>query len=87
MTGRGIDQILHESVHPVLFEFYVKDARHYVELAEKANGPIQKPVPLGSFWSSSSSENMNATAFLKSEGIFSFTRGSHSFRIYILRPH
>jgi len=50
MTGRGIDQILHESVPPVLFESYVKDARHYVELAEKANGPIQKPVPFAYVW-------------------------------------
>ena len=50
MTGRGIDQILPDPVNPVLYESYVKDARHYVELAERANGPIQKPVPFEYVW-------------------------------------
>ena len=30
MTGRGIDQILPDSVDPRLYESYVKDARVYV---------------------------------------------------------
>lgn len=40
MTGRGIDQILPRSNAPVLFESYMRDARGYIELAEKRNGPI-----------------------------------------------
>ena len=32
MTGRGIDQILPDSVDPQLYESYVKDARVYVRL-------------------------------------------------------
>ena len=50
MTGRGIDQILANPVRPLLYESYVKDARHYVELAERVNGPIQKPVPFEYVW-------------------------------------
>lgn len=45
MTGRGVDQILPVPSDPVLHEPYVKDARQYVELAEKQNGAI--PVPAG----------------------------------------
>ena len=44
MTGRGVDQILPEPGSPKLREEYVVDARSYVELAEKVNGPIPKPV-------------------------------------------
>src|SRR5262245_25099067 len=40
MTGRGIDQALPHPVNPVLYEPYVRDARDYIELAEKAHGPI-----------------------------------------------
>ncbi|HEX3587842.1 MAG TPA: poly-gamma-glutamate biosynthesis protein, partial [Candidatus Angelobacter sp.] len=36
MTGRGIDQALSHPVNPVLYEPHVRDAREYVELAEKA---------------------------------------------------
>lgn len=44
MTGRGVDQILPNPNDPVLFESYVKDARRYVELAERVNGLIDHPV-------------------------------------------
>jgi poly-gamma-glutamate capsule biosynthesis protein CapA/YwtB (metallophosphatase superfamily) len=50
MTGRGIDQILPESNSPQLFEPYVKDARMYVALAEKQNGPLPKNVDHRYIW-------------------------------------
>src|SRR6266404_8021665 len=50
MTGRGIDQVLPHPVDPVLYEQYVRDAREYVDLAEKANGPIQRPVSFDYIW-------------------------------------
>lgn len=45
MIGRGIDQVLPHSVPPVLHEPYVKDARTYVRLAERASGEIPEEVP------------------------------------------
>jgi len=50
MTGRGIDQVLPHPSDPVLFEPYVKDARDYVRLAERANDPIPKPVGYSYIW-------------------------------------
>jgi poly-gamma-glutamate capsule biosynthesis protein CapA/YwtB (metallophosphatase superfamily) len=50
MTGRGIDQALPHPVDPVLYEPYVRDAREYVDLAEKANGPIPRPVSFDYIW-------------------------------------
>lgn len=50
MTGRGIDQIMPVSSDPVLYESYVKNAKEYVNLAEKANGTIQKPVSYDYIW-------------------------------------
>ena len=44
MPGRGIDQILPHPCDPALYESYVKSALAYVELAERANGPIPRPV-------------------------------------------
>lgn len=44
MTGRGIDQVLAHPVPPELHEDYVHDARTYVELAERANGVVDRPV-------------------------------------------
>ncbi|MFZ5541947.1 MAG: CapA family protein [Pseudomonadota bacterium] len=44
MTGRGIDQVMAEPVKPVLYEPYVRDAREYVRLAERASGAIPAPV-------------------------------------------
>lgn len=44
MTGRGVDQVLAHPGDPRLWEAYVRDARTYVELAERANGPVPRPV-------------------------------------------
>jgi poly-gamma-glutamate synthesis protein (capsule biosynthesis protein) len=44
MTGRGIDQVLPHPSVPVIYERFMKDARGYVELAEKINGRIERPV-------------------------------------------
>ena len=50
MTGRGIDQIFDHSNTPELYESYVKDARQYIELAERVNGPIRRPVSPSYIW-------------------------------------
>jgi poly-gamma-glutamate synthesis protein (capsule biosynthesis protein) len=50
MTGRGIDQALPHPVAPVLYEPYMRDAREYVELAEKAHGPIPRPASFDYIW-------------------------------------
>ncbi len=50
MTGRGIDQVLPHPVDPILYEPYIRDARDYVALAEKANGPIPSPVGFDYVW-------------------------------------
>lgn len=50
MTGRGIDQVLPHPGKPELFEYYVHDARRYVELAEAKNGKIKKPVAFDYIW-------------------------------------
>src|SRR5205823_1190380 len=50
MIGRGIDQALPHPVNPVLYEPYVRDAREYVELAQKANGPIPHPLSVDYVW-------------------------------------
>jgi len=50
MLGRGIDQILASPSDPVLYEDYIKDARGYVRLAERANGPVPRAVPPDYVW-------------------------------------
>lgn len=50
MLGRGVDQILAHPGNPELREPVVRDARRYVELAERANGPIARPVDWGWPW-------------------------------------
>jgi poly-gamma-glutamate capsule biosynthesis protein CapA/YwtB (metallophosphatase superfamily) len=50
MLGRGIDQALHHSVAPVLYESYVRDARDYIRLAERKNGKIDLPVSYSYVW-------------------------------------
>jgi poly-gamma-glutamate capsule biosynthesis protein CapA/YwtB (metallophosphatase superfamily) len=50
MTGRGIDQVLRHPSAPGLFESHVRDARGYVRLAERVNGPIAAPVAPGYVW-------------------------------------
>ncbi|HVB47227.1 MAG TPA: CapA family protein [Burkholderiales bacterium] len=50
MTGRGIDQILPHPSAPQLFEPYVRSALEYVELAERASGPIARPADFAYVW-------------------------------------
>ena len=50
MLGRGIDQCLAHSCDPALHEPLVRDARHYVELAERRHGPIARPMAAADPW-------------------------------------
>jgi len=50
MTGRGVDQILPCPGDPRLREAHVGDARAYVRLAERASGPIPRPVDFAWPW-------------------------------------
>ncbi len=50
MLGRGIDQILPEPCNPALHEDYVQSALDYVQLAEAANGPVNRPVAPAYIW-------------------------------------
>jgi poly-gamma-glutamate synthesis protein (capsule biosynthesis protein) len=50
MLGRGIDQVLPHPGDPRLFEDYVASAEDYVRLAERANGPIARPLAFDAIW-------------------------------------
>jgi poly-gamma-glutamate synthesis protein (capsule biosynthesis protein) len=50
MTGRGIDQILPWPSDPQLYEPYVRNAKIYVKLAERLNGPIPQPADFSYIW-------------------------------------
>jgi len=50
MTGRGIDQVLPHPGNPRICEAYTTSAKAYVGLAERANGPIPKPVGFTYVW-------------------------------------
>ncbi|MET9954861.1 CapA family protein [Streptomyces sp. NPDC006339] len=50
MLGRGIDQILPHPLDPALPERYVRDARHYVALAEARSGPVPRAAGPGYPW-------------------------------------
>lgn len=50
MTGRGIDQVLPHPSPPVLYEDHIKSALDYVRLAERANGPIERPAASAYIW-------------------------------------
>jgi len=50
MTGRGIDQMLPHPCDPQLFESYASSASDYVALAERANGPIPRPMDFAYVW-------------------------------------
>ena len=50
MTGRGVDQVLPHPGDPELREAHARDARVYVELAERAHGPIPRPVGFAWPW-------------------------------------
>jgi poly-gamma-glutamate synthesis protein (capsule biosynthesis protein) len=56
MAGRGIDQILPHPNDPRLYEPIVASATEYVALAERANGPIPKPVDFRYVWGDSLAE-------------------------------
>jgi len=56
MTGRGVDQVLPHPSDPVLYEPYVRSAVEYVEMAEKASGPIPKPVSCFYVWGDAAAE-------------------------------
>ncbi|MBE0475924.1 MAG: CapA family protein [Coriobacteriia bacterium] len=50
MTGRGIDQVLPHPSEPAIREPYMSSALGYVELAERAHGPIPGPVDFPYIW-------------------------------------
>src|SRR5690349_3645087 len=50
MTGRGIDQLLPRPGDSVLRERVVSDARRYITLAERVNGPIPAPIDYAWPW-------------------------------------
>jgi len=50
MTGRGVDQVLPHPGDPQLYERYMDSALGYVALAERANGPIHRPVDPAYVW-------------------------------------
>ena len=50
MTGRGIDQILPHPGNPTIYEDYIKDARGYITLAERASGPIPRSARPSYIW-------------------------------------
>jgi poly-gamma-glutamate synthesis protein (capsule biosynthesis protein) len=50
MTGRGIDQVLAHPGDPRLYEDFVGSARTYVDIAERANGPIPRAVEPAYVW-------------------------------------
>lgn len=61
MTGRGIDQILPHPSEPTLYEPALTSAMAYVELAERVNGPVHRPVDFAYIWGESL-EEMHARA-------------------------
>jgi len=50
MLGRGIDQVLPHPSDPQIYEPDMESALDYVALAERANGPIAKPVDYAYVW-------------------------------------
>jgi poly-gamma-glutamate synthesis protein (capsule biosynthesis protein) len=50
MTGRGVDQILPYPCPPHLYERSCASALDYVALAERACGPIPRPVDFKYVW-------------------------------------
>ena len=56
MTGRGIDQALAHPSNPALHEPCVASALEYLAMAERANGPIPKPVGSLYIWGEAATE-------------------------------
>ena len=50
MLGRGIDQIFPYPSDPRLHEQFASSALAYLELAERANGPVPRPCDLSYVW-------------------------------------
>jgi poly-gamma-glutamate synthesis protein (capsule biosynthesis protein) len=50
MTGRGIDQILPHPSEPFIPEPYLRNAKRYVELAQRVNGQIPTPATFDYIW-------------------------------------
>lgn len=50
MTGRGIDQILPHPSDPAIYEPWMVSAEGYVELAERATGPLPRAVDPAYIW-------------------------------------
>jgi len=50
MLGRGVDQVLPHPGDPRLFEDYAGSAEDYVGLAERAHGPIARPLAFEALW-------------------------------------
>ncbi len=50
MTGRGIDQVLPHPSDPRIHEPFVKNAKDYVDIAERNNGPIPQPIDFSYIW-------------------------------------
>ena len=50
MTGRGIDQVMPHPCPPNLKEPVVHDARDYIHMAERANGPVPSAVEPDYIW-------------------------------------
>ncbi len=65
MTGRGIDQVLPHPGNPRICEPYVTSAVEYVELAERANGPIPSPVSFSYVWGDALAELERAQTDLR----------------------
>ena len=61
MTGRAIDQILPNPLPSAIFERGAKSARGYIELAERANGPIPPRASFDYIWGNALAE-LNARA-------------------------
>lgn len=61
MLGRGIDQVLPQSCRPELYEPWVRDARSYVRLAERVNGPIPAPIDFSYPWGAALAEFASAS--------------------------
>lgn len=50
MLGRGIDQVLPHPSDPSIRETWIRDARRYVDIAQRASGPIPRNVPFDYVW-------------------------------------
>jgi poly-gamma-glutamate capsule biosynthesis protein CapA/YwtB (metallophosphatase superfamily) len=50
MTGRGIDQVLPHPGDARLYEAGTTSAHDYIRLAERANGPIARPLAFDAIW-------------------------------------